>query len=274
MKLRIAAAMVAWSVLAVIAGSGCSKSPTSLTSASHNVTPGQSGGQDSTPVPPPPPAPILPIAFLGSDSTAAGSSGALRWAVGNDSDAPFVVHWTLTVSAAWPGYPKTGSIMVPAQSDSAITVTVAVPATQAAGMVGFTMEVTRPNGVGPATADGWLRVYTYLPPPPPPPPAVVPLVYLGADSTYVGGTVTQHWRLTNESASPFTMQWTLAAFQAWPGFPQSGSVALDGGESRELATTASVPDTVTAGWRWTSLTVTRPSGLPDASVDGRFLVRP
>jgi hypothetical protein len=273
MKVRIAAAMFAWSVLAVIVGSGCSKSPTSLTSAFRSAMPGQGGGQDSTPVPPTPPqAPILPIAFLGSDSTAAGSSGALRWAVGNDSDAPFVVHWTLTVSALWPGYPKTGSLMVPAQSDSAITVTVAVPASQPSGMVDFTMEVTRPNGVGPTTADGWLRVDSYLPPPPP--PAVVPLVYLGADSVYAGGTVTQHWRLTNESASPFTMQWTLAAYPAWPGLPQEGSLALAGGESRELATTASIPDTVAAGWRWLRLTVTRPNGLADASVDGQFLIRP
>ena len=112
-----------------------------------------------------------------------------------------------------------------------------------------------------------------VPPPPPPPAPVSPVVYLGADTVQVGGTVTQHWRLTNESASSFTMQWTLAAVPAWPGLPQSGSMLLAGKESRDLTTTASIPDTAAYGWRWLRLIVTRPDGS-DASVNGPFLLRP
>jgi len=110
------------------------------------------------------------------------------------------------------------------------------------------------------------------PPPPPAPPPISPLVYLGADTAQAGGTVTQHWRLTNESMSSFTMAWTLEAHPVWPGLPQNGSVALAGGEARELTTTVAIPDTAAAGFRWLRLIVTRPNGLGDASADGPFLL--
>jgi hypothetical protein len=216
----------------------------------------------------------VPIAFAGSESTYAGGTAQLHWAVGNESSAPFRVDYTLTCALAWPGFPRTGSIVVPGASVVPLTTPVDVPASAATGMVEFNMTVTRPGGIGPTSADGWLRVVSTLPPPPPPPPPVNPLVYLGADSVRAGETVTQHWQLTNESAAPFTMQWTLEAHPVWPGLPKTGSVNLVGGEVRVIAVSAAVPDTAAAGDRWLRLTITRPDGLPDVSANGYFIIRP
>lgn len=278
MKTRVAAAMLTLTMLAVVAGmSGCSKQPT--TSPLHSVRPGPSAGDpsDTIPSPPPPPAPpppILPIAFYGSDSAHVGTTAQLSWVIGNESSAPFTVDWTLTCALDWPGFPKTGSVAVLPESLKWLDVQVDVPSDAATGMVEFRMTVTRPNGIPPTSANGWLRVVSTAPPPPPPPPPVVPLVYLGGDSVQAGGTLTQQWQLTNESPAPFTMNWTLSSHPNWPGLPKSGSVTLSGDEVFRLTTTATVPDTVTAGYRWLRMTVTRPNGLPDASTDGYFLVRP
>jgi hypothetical protein len=272
-----AALLTLYSLAALVAGTGCgNQSMTSLTSLKGKIGPNTGGGSDSIPPPPPPPNPgyILPVEFQGSDSTVAGGTGELRWAIGNESDAVFTADYTLTCALNWPGFPKTGSIAVPALHTAPLAIPVAVPANAATGMVEFRMEVTRPNGIPPTTADGWLRVYSNAPPPPPPPPPVTPVVYLGADSVQAGGTLTQSWRLTNESAQPFTMQWTLSSHPNWAGLPQSGSVSLLGGEARDITTTASVPDTAAAGVRWLRMTVSRPNGLPDASTDGHFLILP
>ena len=176
----------------------------------------------------------------------------------------------MTCELDWPDFPKVGSVSVPGMSTVPLAIPVAVPADQPSSIVAFQMTVSR-RGVPPTSAEGWMRVFSNEPPPPPP---VQPLVYLGADSVQAGGTLTQYWQLTNESPSPFTMQWTLSAHMPWPGLPQTGSVALAGQEVRQLTTTVAVPDTAASGYRWTRLTVTRPNGLPDASVDGPFLIAP
>lgn len=276
MKTRVPAAMLTLFTLAVLAViSGCSQQPTKPL-ADARLGPASEGPGDSIPPPPPPPPsppPILPIAFAGSDSTWAGATGELRWAVGNESSSPFQVDYTLTCQLAWPGFPKTGSIIVAPESVAPLNIPVDVPADAVTGMVEFQMTVTRPNGIPPTSANGWMRVVSNVPPPPPPPPPVSPLVYLGADSVQAGGIVTQRWQLTNESGSPFTMQWTLEHHSYWPGLPKSGSVSLAGNEVHNLTTTAAVPDT-TSGPRWLRLTVTRPNGLPNVSEAGGFLVGP
>lgn len=281
MRTRVAAAMLTLITLAMLlVTSGCSRQPTtSPWQAALDGRPGPSvgGPSDTIPVPPPPPPPpppILPIAFLGSDSAYAGTTAALRWAVGNESLAPFEVDYTLSCALAWPGFPKHGSITVAGGSTTSLTIPVVVPADATTGMVEFRMTVTRPNGVPPTSAEGSLRVVSTAPPPPPPPPPISPLVYLGADSVRAGETVTQRWQLANESLAPFTMHWTLESHPVWPGLPKTGSVTLVGEEVRQLTTTATVPDTAATGYRWLRLTVTRPNGLPDASADGGFTVQP
>lgn len=279
MTTRVAAAMLVLVTLAtLVMVAGCSKSVTSPDGLRLGLGGGdRSGGGDSVPPPPPPPPPvpsIQPVRFLGSDSTLAGTTGELRWEIGNASAAPFVVSWTLGCELAWPGFPRTGTIRVPADSTVPFTTPVAVPADALDGMVAFRMEVTRADSATIAAATGGMRVYSNTPPPPPPPPPVQPLLYLGADSVQAGGTVTQRWQLTNESTSTFTMQWTLAARPGWTDFPKTGSLTLSGQEVRELITTGAVPDTVGSGPRLTQLTITRPNGQPDASTNGWFYVRP
>jgi len=277
MTTRVAAAMLVLVTLAaLVLVAGCSKSVTSPDSL-HLALGGPEGGSGDTvpnPGPPPPQPSIQPVRFLGSDSTLAGTTGELRWQIGNASGAPFVVSWTLGCELAWPGFPRNGTISVPADSAVPLHIPVAVPADARDGMVAFRMEVTRADSATIAAATGGMRVYSNTPPPPPPPPPVQPLLYLGADSVQAGGIVTQHWQLTNESTGPFTMQWTLTARPGWTDFPKTGSVTLTGQEVRELITTGAVPDTVGSGPRLTQLTITRPNGQPDASTNGWFYVRP
>jgi hypothetical protein len=289
---RTSAAMLTMIALtALVATAGCSKQPSTSPFLSGVVghrpdptpagpvdtVPPPPGPGDSVPTPPPPPPPpplILPVAFTGADSAYAGATGHLRWAIGNESEAPFTVQYTLRCGLAWPGFPISGSISIAARTAVPLTTPVAVPASAEPGQVEFEMTVTRPNGIPPTTALGALQVVSSAPPPPPPPPSTQPLVYLGADSAHAGGTVTQRWALGNEGAAPFTMRWTLEAVQRWPGFPQSGTVSLQGDEVVQLTTVAAVPDSVAPGYRWLRLTVSRPNGLPDASSDGGFLVAP
>jgi len=288
MKIRVAAAMLTLtSITLLLALSGCGKHASQVMDPwmAARVGSGTGLGGDSVPPPPPPPPPpptINPVAFAGSDSAYSGTTAHLRWVVGNEGSSSFRVDYTLSSPANWQGLPQSGSITVPGNSTLPLTTLVAVPADAATGMVEFALTVTRPrpapgdttNRPLTASAGGWLRVVSTAPPPPPPPPPVDPVKYLGADSVQAGGTVTQQWQLTNESTNPFSMHWTLSGHAPWPGLPQTGSVTLAGGESRVLTTTTSVPDTVSTGYRWLRLTVTRPDGLPDASTDGPFYIRP
>jgi hypothetical protein len=279
MNTRSLAAFMAVSMLATIAVlSGCSSQPTtSPFTAAHGRGPATPANPSDTIVitpPPNPPAPILPVAFAGSDSAYAGTTGHLRWAIGNESAAPFTVQYTLDCALNWPGFPVTGSITIAETTVVPLTIPVAVPSDAVTGMVEFRMTVTRPSGIGPTTADGWLRVVSTSPPPPPPPPPILALVYLGADTAHVGASVTQRWSLTNESASTYSMPWRLEAHPVWPGLPQNGTLILLPGESRQLATVADIPDTAATGDRWLRLTVTRPNGLGDVSANGYFILAP
>src|SRR5262245_7441584 len=281
MRTRVAAAMLTLISLMALMLSGCGRqtitSPWqalrtaalgSHASSSDTVPPPP---PDTVPPPPPPPPPptTLTVAFTGSDSTQAGTTGQLRWTIGNTRPGMLHVSWSLT-GPAWPGMPKLGSINVPGRGDAPLAIAVAVPANVADGRVPFLLTATA-RRAGSASADGFLGVFTNNPPPPPP---VSPLVYLGADSVRAGGTVHQRWQLTNESASPFVMQWTLESHSSWAGLPQNGSVSLAGNEVQVLTTSAAVPDTVQPGVRFLRLTVTRPDTLPNASADGGFQVLP
>ena len=267
------AALFALAVL--LAASACSRQPTSPDLRNLGKPgPAPATPTDTIPIPPPPPVPtpILPIAFAGSDSAYPGPTAHLRWAVGNESSAHFRVDYTLECGLPWPGLPLIGHIDVPAESVVAISIPVDVPADAVSGMVDFVMTVTRPNGVSPTTAEGWLRVWTNEPPPPPPPPPVQPVSFAWADTAQAGGTVTIGWTLTNESQAPFAMHWTLESLHNWAGYPLSGTVNLPGGGSANLSTTSAVPDTAGPGPRRARITVTRPNGLLSASTDGLFEV--
>ncbi|MGH7731566.1 MAG: hypothetical protein ACRENJ_10005 [Candidatus Eiseniibacteriota bacterium] len=279
------AAAVLFALAALVAASGCSRQ-TATAPELRNVfppeapapVPNDSVPSDSVPIPPPPPppppapAPILPIAFAGGDTAIAGTTTHLHWAVGNASEAPFRVDYRLECALPWPGFPLTGSITIAARTVVPLSTPATIPSDAASGTVGFTMTVTRPGGIPPTSAQGALNVVSNEPPPPPPPPPIQPVVYVGADSVWAGGAVTQTWEVTNESPQPFTMQWTLASRHPWPGYPVSGMVSLAGGGSATVTTTGAVPDTAGPGPRWSSLTVSRPSGLPPASADGGFHV--
>src|SRR5262245_10882414 len=102
---------------------------------------------------------------------------------------------------------------------------------------------------------------------------VPPPISTGLDTAHVGGTATPTWRVWNESPMPFTMQWTLESQAAWPGLPQSGSLALAAWEEYLFTATVSVPDTAATGYRWLALTITRPHGSPLSAV-GTILVVP
>src|SRR5262245_65683907 len=77
---------------------------------------------------------------------------------------------------------------------------------------------------------------------PPPPPVAV-----GLDTAHVGGTVSLRWWVWNDDSIPFSMKWTLASDDGWPGLPQTGTVDLSPWEQYILTTTASVPDTARIG---------------------------
>jgi len=267
-----AAALFALAVL--LAVSACSRQPATSPDLRNleRPDPGPSTPKDTVPVPPPPPVPtpILPIAFAGADSAFPGTTAHLRWAVGNESSAPFRVDYSLECTLPWPGFPIAGHVDVAAESVAPLSTPVNVPANAVEGMVEFIMTVTRPNGISPTTTEGSLRVWTNEPPPPPPPPPIQPVLFVGADSAHAGGAVTLAWTLINESQTPFTMQWTLESLHAWAGYPVSGTVSLPAGGSANLSTTSSVPDTAGPGPRRARITVSRPSGLPPASTDGLF----
>ncbi|HKQ58563.1 MAG TPA: hypothetical protein VJY35_11910 [Candidatus Eisenbacteria bacterium] len=277
MHTRVAAAMLMLiTLLAVVVVAGCSKSSITsphaagLSSGVFALAGAESDTVVPPPPPPPPPPPLLALAFTGSDSTEAGTTGNLYWTVGNNSGVSLRVRYTLTCELPWPDFPRTGTLTVPAHTTLPLTTPVAVPADVPSRGVSFRLSARTP-GITPSSVEGWMRVFSDVPPPPPP---ASPLVYLGADSVTAGGVVTQRWQVTNESTHPFVVEWRLESHSAWPGLPQFGSVSLAGKEVRAITTMAAVPDTAATGYRWLRLTVTRPDGLPNASADGGFIVMP
>jgi len=109
------------------------------------------------PGPPPPPV-IQPAVSVGFDSTTAGQTGTTHWLLGNDSDQPFTMRWTVTSDAGWPGFPEQGTVDLAPLGTQLIAVPTPVPAGTAPGTYGLTMTVTRPGGLDYTTA-GVIRVW-------------------------------------------------------------------------------------------------------------------
>ena len=117
-------------------------------------------GPNHPPHPPHPPGPptVTAVVFVSADSAAAGdSSVTTRWQLGNDSNKPFTMPWTLTSTRNWPGFPKSGSVALGARGTALLFVGVAVPDTAGAGPNPLTMTVTQRDG-STATAVGAVQV--------------------------------------------------------------------------------------------------------------------
>jgi hypothetical protein len=157
------ARMLALALLVVSVGAaGCSRDDRGsrlsdrFGTQTNPVAPG-----DTTPssAPPPEPPVIQPALFLSyADSTSAGGTASTRWLLGNDSDAPFTMHWTLSSDDGWPELPLEGSVDLGPLSTSQVTIPVPVPASAARGMYGLTILVTRPGGLE-YTTEGVVRVW-------------------------------------------------------------------------------------------------------------------
>ena len=160
----------------VCAATGCSRNLAGgLTGVSRRSTLHTGTGQDSLPTPPPP-APdsvVLPVQFVGSDSVASGHVSLTRWRVGNDSSAPFTLHWdvhaaTDSSAGTWPAFPITGTVDIAAMSVRDVQVGVSVPEGAHQGFYLIAMSVTRP-GAAPTDAEGgilprslWTRRFNFF----------------------------------------------------------------------------------------------------------------
>jgi hypothetical protein len=65
--------------------------------------------------------------------------------------------WVLTSARNWPGFPKSGSVVLTALGDQLVQVSFTVPDTALAGPNGLQMTVTQKNGTT-AAADGAVQV--------------------------------------------------------------------------------------------------------------------
>lgn len=151
-------------ILLIAATAGCSSdrhgAAGSMPFGNHGnpVAPAPS---DTVPVPVAPQPPVIqPAVFLSyADSTAAGATADTRWLLGNDGEAPFTLHWTLSSDDGWAGLPLEGSVDLAPLSASQVTIPVPVPAAAAPGMHGLTIVVTRPGGLE-YTTEGVVRVHS------------------------------------------------------------------------------------------------------------------
>jgi hypothetical protein len=264
-------------LLAVVAGS-CSRQGTESLSRLTSPDPGAAPG-DTTPNPPPPPPPPPPpfpvVEFVGSDSVIAGHASVARFRVGNESNAPYTMPWFTNGGSNWPDFPMSGSIPLLALEQRVIELAFTVPDTAMPGPRWLELHVQRPDG-STTYATGGLMVINPSPPPPPPPPppAAQPVTFVFADPMIAGATGIARFRVTNESAAPFSMQWSTLGGSGWPGFPMSGTIALAADETRDLDLTIAVPDTAVAGPRWLEMHVTRPNGLGEGYAYGTMWVVP
>jgi hypothetical protein len=222
---------------------------------------------DTTPKPTPPPdTTFVPAEFVSADSTQAGASGVSRWLL--RTKKAFTTTWTLTGDPSWPGFPIQGTLKLTPNKAVSLSVPFLVPSSAISGIYPLQLQVTSTNGL--YTAFGQVRVFgNDSVPPPPPQPAVE---FTGSDSVMAGTSGNTYWRVTNESGHNFTMDWTLTARYAWPGFPLQGSVALGPNESRQLIVAVPVPDTAAAGPRMLDMQVTRPDGLPNGASTGWIFI--
>ncbi len=84
------------------------------------------------------------------------------------------------------------------------------------------------------------------PPPPPPTPSVPLVVCVGFDSTQAGTTGITHWRFANDSTVAITVHWSVTAEAGWPGFPVTGTVALDPQSTKLVNVAIAVPASAAA----------------------------
>ena len=268
MRRRVLIAMALIGAYVVAALVGCSKHDLGVDP--HVQIKGLSGfaKPDTTPKPTPPPdTTFIPAEFVSADSTEAGATGVSRWLV--RSKKPFTTAWTLSGDPSWPGFPIQGTVRLTPNKAVSLSIPFPVPSFATSGIYPLQLQVTSSNGL--YTAFGQVRVFgnDSTPPPPPEPP----VTFLGADSIQAGTSGNTFWRLTNESSHAFTMDWTLSATSAWPGYPIQGSVSLAPNESRQITVAVAVPDTATAGPRRLEMQVTRPDSLPPASASGWILIQ-
>lgn len=162
--MRLARIFVLASIVVAIGVAGCSRDNRDSRSSAKfgaDLGPLAPAPGDTVPAPAPPPAPpvIQPAVYLSyADTTRAGETANTRWLLGNDSGAPFTMHWTLSSDDGWPGMPKEGTVDLEPYSTSVVTVPVAIPTTVSRGMYGLTILVTRPGGLE-YTTEGVIRVW-------------------------------------------------------------------------------------------------------------------
>lgn len=273
---NLQAALAALALLTIVAA-GCSNRDQRSFASRLTGFQLQPGSRDSTPGPPgpppgpPPTPPLTTVAFLGADTIRVGSSGVTHWEVGNNGAGAVTMDWTLTSDAGWPGFPISGTVLVPALQTRALNVTIPVPASAFSGAYGLLMTVHsagRDTSSSIAMATGAVRVYGNDGPPPPPPPPFPAIEFMGPDSVRIGGHNFLNWQIGNQSDHAFTMSWTAQGPGSW-GFPFSGSVSLGPLERQMVSVQFDVPDSVAAGSRWVQMTVTRPDGLPDESLSSQ-----
>jgi hypothetical protein len=223
---------------------------------------------DSTPHPTPRPdtTVVEPIVFVAADSVQAGSTGISRWIIGNSGKKPFTSSWILTADPSWPGYPIQGTVHLGPLKTQPLNVTFPVPASAFSGVYQLRMAVTAAT-VDTSIAYGFVRVYGNEPPPPPPPPTPA-VTFFGAESTLAGTSGRTQWQLFNESNHVFTMNWSLASGNGWPGFPIQGSVSLQASSGQIITVSVPVPDSAASDNHPLEMTVTRPDTLPPASSPG------
>lgn len=120
------------------------------------TTDGQIRVFDGSPPPPPPPPPTPAVVFAGYDSMPQPT--ITFWGLHNEADAPFTMDWSLASTRNWPGFPIQGSQALSSLGFETIAVTIPIPDSAAAGINTFVMTVTRPNGLPPQSADGWIPI--------------------------------------------------------------------------------------------------------------------
>ena len=165
MRRKIAVSLGLISLVA-FAMSGCSKSdPRSPTAASgglaNPMSPFAAAADTSHGGGPPPdrgPRPPVPaVVFVSADSVAPGDTATTRWQLHNNAHQAFTMPWVLTSARNWPGFPKSGTVVLSALGDQLLQVSVVAPDTASAGPNGLQMTVTQKDGTT-ATASGSLQV--------------------------------------------------------------------------------------------------------------------
>ena len=161
--LLVTGMLVMVAMLAVGCSSRGAPGPAGRNDLVNPLEPFAAAPPDSNPNRPPHPPhpnphpPIEAVVFVSADSAFAGDSTTTRWQLGNDSNKPFTMPWTLTSGRNWPGFPISGSLALGANATQLLLVSVTVPDTATAGPARVTMTVTRSDGTT-ATADGFIQV--------------------------------------------------------------------------------------------------------------------